>query len=97
MAKFIIEVDDDFIQESADFEKAKQKINPEGKGSDVMKVLFDAIAYSTIARRIDKGQTEFHVTREMMSDDNGREYWDRNVPNVLMLAFLADHDKKKEG
>lgn len=96
MAKFIIEVDDDFIREQADPELAKLKMNPEGKGSDAMKAMFDMIAYSAIKRRIDKGETEFRVTREMMTDENKIEYWERNVPDVLMLVTMASLDKEKE-
>lgn len=97
MAKFIIEVDDDFILENASSEKAKQNMDPNGKGIDVMKALYDVIAYSTIARKIEKGQTEFHITRDMMTDNDDKlKYWDRNITDILMLTFMASPAEKKE-
>ena len=67
-------------------------MSPEAKGTDVLKALFDMIAYSNIAKRIDKGETEFRVTRDMMADDNMRDYWEEQVPDVLMLAVMAEPD-----
>lgn len=96
MAKFIIEVDDDFIRENASVELAKKKTD-EGDGKfGFAKALYDMIAFSVIAKRIDKGETEFHVTSDMMNDDTNRQCWERNVPDVLMLAVMAASDDKKE-
>lgn len=97
MAKFIIEVDDDFIRENANVEVLKKKIDGcDGKGG-FAKAIFDMIAYPSIARRIDMGETEFRVTRDMMNDDAGLKYWDSNIADVLMLANMAEPNEKKEG
>ena len=95
MAKFIIEVDDEYIREKADPETAKKKMDPNGSGGNVMKAMFDMIAFSAIERRLDEGMTEFRVTRDMMSDDNRRDLFDRNIADVLMLAFMAQPDRKE--
>lgn len=96
MAKFIIEVDDDFIRENASTDVTKKKLDEsDGKG-DFAKALFDMVSYSSVAKRIDNGETEFHITRDMMNDDTKREYWERNVPDMLMLAVMADSGEKKE-
>ena len=96
MAKFIIEVDDDFIRESASFDASKKKMEESAGKNDFAKALFDLLAYKGINDRIDKGETEFHVTRDMMDNDNKLEYWDRNVADVLMLAVMAGSEKKED-
>jgi hypothetical protein len=97
MAKFIIEVDDDFIRENANVEVAKKKVDGCDDKGGFARAMFDLIAYSSIAKRIDKGETEFRITRDMMNDDTKCEHWERQVPDVLMLASLAGPDEKKEG
>lgn len=97
MAKFIIKVDDDFIRENANVEVLKKKIDGCDDKGGFAKALFDMIAYSSIAKRIDMGETEFHINRDMMNDDTLLEYWDRNIADVLMLAKMAGLEEKKEG
>lgn len=96
MAKFIIEVDDDFIRENAKPATAAGKLCTEAYSASVLKGLFDTIAYVQISKKLDDGVTEFHITRDMMTDDNTREYYDRQVPDVLMMAVMAGRDKKEE-
>ena len=97
MAKFIIEVDDDFIRESASLDASKKRMEESGDKGGFAKALFDLLAYKGINERIENGETEFHVTRDMMGDNKNKlEYWDRNVADVLMLAVMADSEKKKE-
>lgn len=96
MAKIIIEVDDEYIREKTSPEANKEKFSPNASGSDVMKAMFDMIAFTGIWKRIENGETEFLVTRDMMSDDNLRELWDRNIADVMMLTLVAGEEEKKE-
>ena len=96
MAKIIIEVDDEYIREKTSPEANKEKFNPNATGGDVMKAMFDMIAFTGIWKRIENGETEFLVTRDMMPDDNRREFWDRNIADVLMLTFMAEKEQEKE-
>lgn len=96
MAKFIIEVDDKVIRNYADHEQMKEKVTEETDGTRVMKALFDMITATAIARKLDKGVTEFHITREMMDKDTSREFFDRNVGDVLGLAMMAMPDEEKK-
>ena len=96
MAKIIIEVDDEYIREKTSPEANKEKFNPNASGGEVMKAMFDMIAFTALERRIESGETEFLVTRDMMPDGNRREYWDRNIGDILMLAFMAEKEEKKE-
>lgn len=97
MAKFIIEVDDDFIRENAEIEVVREKMDPKMSGGAMLRAVFDAIAFKSIKDQLDKGVTEFHVTRDMMADDTKREYYDHNITDVLMLAYMANPYAKKEG
>lgn len=96
MAKIIIEVDDDFIRESASSAALLKRMDESEDKVGFAKVLFDLFAYKGINERIENGETEFHVTRDMMDDDKKLKYWDSNIADVLMLAVMADSEKKKE-
>jgi hypothetical protein len=92
MARFIIEIDDAFIRERGDIEHLKKK----GAAGNVLKEVYDRIAFGMISRQLDKGITEFHVNREMM-DGVCREFYDNNASDVCMLAYMAmkEEDIKK--
>jgi len=94
MAKFIIEIDDDVIRERGKFENSKKEMTD---GKDPMKTLYDMVAFSSISKYLDKGVTEFHVTPDMMSDEPKKDFYDRNISDVCMLAFMATTDEKKDG
>lgn len=94
MAKFIIEVDDDFIRENANI-NASEKIDPEMPAGKAMRQIFDMMAFSAIKKRLDEGVTEFRVSRDMMAAGIKREYYDRNVADILMLAIMAGTEVKE--
>ena len=96
MAKFIIEVDDDYIRENANLDVTKKKVDESSDKGGFAKAIFDMIAYSNIVKKLDKGETEFKITRDMMDDDTKREYFDRNAADVLMLAVMAEPNKKED-
>lgn len=96
MAKFIIEVDDKVIRNYADPEQMKEKVTAETDGTRAMKMLFDVITATAIVRKLDEGVTEFHITRETMDRDTSREFFDRNVSDVLALAMMAMPDEEKK-
>ena len=96
MARFIIEVDDKVIRNYADPERMKEKVTAETNGNHAVKVIFDVITATAIARKLDEGMTEFHITREMMDKDTSREYFDANVGDVLGLAIMAMPDEKEK-
>ena len=64
MAKIIIEVSDDIIRQRAN----KENFNP-NNGENPMKMLYDLIAFGVIEKKINEGQTEFHVSRDNLKDD----------------------------
>ena len=94
MAKFIIEVDDDFIRENANV-NLSGKVDPRAPAGKVLKAIFDKMAFHLIKKKLDEGVTEFRVSRDMMDDDVKREYYDTNVADVLMLAYMAETEAKE--
>ena len=96
MAKFIIEVDDDFIRERADLDLIKKRMETADGKSEFAKMMFDMLAYTSISKKLDEGVAEFRITRDMMDDDTKREYFDRYISDVLVLARMATPDKKSE-
>ena len=66
MAKFIIEISDEQIRALHDTDKTKEQA--ENK-KDPMRVLFDMMAGVIISKKLDEGVNEFHISREMMGDN----------------------------
>lgn len=96
MAKFIIEVSDEYIREHADGEKMAEKMeNSEGK-EDALSALFDVIAFGKIKDELDKGETEFTITADDMDDDKGRKIFDSTVSRIGMLFIIKGAKKEKE-
>lgn len=94
MAKFIIEISDEQIRDLHDPEKVKEQVSEE---NGALKALFNMMACSIISKELDKGISEFHISREKMGDAKEKlEYFDRNVGDICMLAHFAMPEDKKE-
>ena len=95
MAKFIIEVSDEYIREHADSEKMAAKVAAMD-GHDALSGLFDIIAFNNIKKQIDEGKTEFAFTVDDMGDDKDRQIFDMAVSRVVMLDVIKKAKMKKE-
>ena len=93
MAKIIIEVSDDFIRQHANKEALSAKMNE--KDANPMKVIYDIIAFGVIENQLDKGKTEFRVSRDELTDDTQKSIFDRNIADVLIVAGLAVEKEEK--
>ncbi|MBR6141986.1 MAG: hypothetical protein IKQ37_09555 [Bacteroidaceae bacterium] len=62
------------------------------KSGGAIKALFDMIAFSQIAKEIDKGNSEFVVSREKLQE-NAVELFDKTVGEVCMMATMIKDDK----
>ena len=61
-------------------------------GGGAIRALFDIIAFSQIAKKIDKGNSEFVVSRENLQE-NAVELFDKTVGEVCMMATMIKDDK----
>lgn len=99
MAKFIIEIDDDVIRENGNPKNCFGEIKENDSAGHALRALYNSIAFKSISVKLDEGITEFHVTPDMMKGDTRRTFYDNNIADVCMLAFMAmdEKDDKKEG
>ena len=63
MVKFIIEVSEDYIRESADAKKMLGNASQEG-GQNAIAKLVNMFGYTEVVKKMDEGKTEFVITRE---------------------------------
>lgn len=97
MAKFIIEVSDEYIREHADGEKMAAKATAASDGSEALGVLFDVIAFNQIKDALDEGKTEFAFTIDDMDDEKGCKIFNSVVSRIGTLYIIKDvNDRKKQ-
>ena len=88
MAKFIIQVSDEYIRKQADPERAAASIDDKTSGVDAFNALFDAIAFKHVMDEIDKGTTEFNVSIDDMGDGNERGIFNSTASRCAMLCVM---------
>ena len=93
MIKFIIEVSEEYIRQNADVENVTKKA--EGENANPLKALFDAIAYSAIEKKIDKGVNEFVISQDNF-DDGDKKLFDHCFGEVCMLAFKTEKEEEAD-
>ena len=96
MAKFILEVSDEYIRKQADPERAAASIDDKTSGVDALSALFDVIAIKHVKDEIDKGTTEFNVSIDDMGDDKERGIFNSTVSRCGMLCLMKQVNEKKK-
>lgn len=100
MAKFILEVSDEYIRNQADPKRMTASIDDKTSGVDALSALFDVIANKHIRNEIDKGTTEFNLSIDDMGDDKERGIFNHTVARCGMLCVIKqvnDEKKRYEG
>ena len=88
MAKFIIEVSDNYIRERADVDTIQ--ILAKQKDADPLHIFADMVVFSTLESEIDKGNNEFVIKSEDIEEDKLKMFND----TVTMVGALAKICKK---
>ena len=96
MAKFILEVSDEYIRKQAEPERLKESIDYKTSGVDAIGALFDVIACKNVRDEIDKGTTEFNVSIDDMDDDKARSIFNTTVSRCCMLCMMKQANEKKK-
>lgn len=95
MAKFILEVSDEFIRKQADPERMAASINDKTSGVGALCALFDTIALKHVKDEIDKGTTEFNLSIDDMGDDKERNIFNDAVTRCGMLCVIKQVNEMK--
>lgn len=96
MAKFILEVSDEYIRKQADPERMAASIDDKTSGMDALSALFDVIAFKHVSDEIDKGTTEFNLSIDDMGDDKERYIFNSTVSRCGMLCVVKQANEKKQ-
>ena len=97
MAKFILEVSDEYIRNQAQPERMTVSFDDKTSGVDALSALFDVIALKHVKDEIDKGTTEFNVNIDDMGDDKERTIFNHAVARCCMLCIIKKvNDEKKQ-
>jgi len=96
MAKFILEVSDEYIRNQADPERMAASIDDKTSGQDALSALFDVIAFKHVSDEIDKGTTEFNLSIDDMDDDKERGIFNHAVSHCGMLCVMKQANEKKK-
>jgi len=88
MAKFILEVSDEYIRKLADPERMAASIVDKTSGVEALSALFDVIAIKHVRDEIDKGTTEFNLSIDDMGDNKARGIFNATVARCGMLCVL---------
>ena len=90
MVKFILEVSEDFIHENANPENLGQSVE---KGFDGLGALVKFIVMAEIEKEIEKGRTEFVISRDKI-EGKAVELYDNTLRDAAVLTHFAE--KKKD-
>ena len=96
MAKFILEVSDEYIRTAADPERMAASIDDKTSGVGALSALFDVIAIQHVRDEIDKGTTEFNLSIDDMGDDNARGIFNITASRCAMLCVLKQVNEKTQ-
>ena len=98
MAKFILEVSDEYIRNHADPERMAASIGDKTIGKDALSALFDVIMFKCVWDEIDKGTTEFNVSIDDMDNDGERGIFNSTASRCAMLCVMkhANEEKKQD-
>lgn len=97
MAKFIIEVDDEYIREQSDLERSKAKLG-DTDSDGILHELFNFTAFMAIRRKLSDGASDFHINREdiLTMGESTIQLFDNTLARVCMLGVMAMEKKESE-
>ena len=96
MAKFIVEIPDEFIREHADanfIDKIKAS-----DGNSALRGMMEFITYTGLEKELDKGNTEFTMSSKDFVSEAELKIWD-NLTSALSIATfsaLTSNSKKEQ-
>lgn len=96
MIKFIIEVEEGYINKNADPEVSFEKTMLMS-GRDAISSMVDMISFSAVQKKVKEGQTEFVIKQENL-EDKAYRIFDHAVAEVAALAgILTKETPSPEG
>lgn len=95
MAKFILEVSDEYIRKQAEPGRVTASVLGKANGMQALDVLFDTIAFNHIKNEIDKGTTEFNLSIDDMDDDGERAIFNGTLQRCGMMCMLKQRNEEK--
>ena len=95
MIKITFEISEDFITENVKAANVLEKMKNSEGGNKSLAALFDMMCFGMLKKEVDKGTTEFVVTKDKL-DDKSKELYDKIISEICGLAAFSEYDMKKE-
>ena len=97
MAKFIIEVSDEYIRDHANVEKISERMK--GEKDEFMMAMMDMVVFSAIEKKLDEGVNEFTVTADDMEEGTEKKLFDSAVSRAgaaILVTLKNEAEKQSE-
>ncbi len=95
MAKFIIEVSDEYIRDCADPDKIHARIVESVEKCDVLAAFADILTFSNLKRALDEGVSEFVLSEDKVADDEKSQSLFKNALRCFAVLKLSDSAETK--
>ena len=89
MVKIIIELDENYIEEKVNVNNLVESTD----SKDAMHVFADMVSFMLFKQNVEKGQTEFFLSRELL-DNKEKDLFDRTI--AYMVTLSCAHPKNNE-
>ena len=89
MIKITFEINEDFVRDNSDLDKALKSTEDKGK---LLANLSDALFFKKLNGQIEEGKTEFVVTKDKL-DGISNTIYDMIIGKVCILAAFSETDK----
>lgn len=96
MAKFIIEVSDEYIRDIANVNKIQANLSDAADKDDAIATFLDAITFSTLVKSLDDGVSEFVFSQDNLASDKSVRRLFRNVISYCAAIKIAQEAQEKE-
>lgn len=96
MAKFIIEVSDEYIRNRADVNKIQAKINDVADKDDAIAIIADIILFGTLVESLDDGVSEFVLSQDNLPDDKSVRKFFRQILRFCAAIVMTQKKESSE-
>lgn len=88
MAKFIVEISDEYIRNHADVSFLQKEMDNGGKKMNMIRAMDNLIGFSFVDKKIKEGVNEFTIRREDFDEDK-LQFFDTNVADICIMAQFS--------
>lgn len=96
MAKFIIEVSDEYIRDCADVNKINANLDNAVDRDDAIAMFADLLSFSRLEKYLDDGVSEFVLSQDNLPDDKILRRFFRSILRDCATIKIAQEEESSE-